>query len=113
MTLTLAAEAAQSKLTERMANVGLLLSILCLILGAVALFVELGFFTKQIKGAQGPNDTLTEQGAVTGAVDSVAKLATALKDLKPSAQLFVLSVAFLAIAAVAAGLDAVAGAVAK
>lgn len=113
MIMLLAAEAATNKLTERITNVGLLLSLLCFLLGAVALAVELGFFKRQVDKAKGPNGTLTEHGAVTGAIDSVTKLATALKDLKPSGQLFVLSMAFLAIAAVAAGLDAVAGGIAK
>jgi hypothetical protein len=78
---------------------------------AIALIVELRFFGKQVEKGKGPDGTLSEQGAVSGAVDAVSKLATAIKDLKASAQLFVLSIAFLSIAAVAAGLDAVAGAV--
>jgi hypothetical protein len=54
---------------------------------------------------------LQEQGAVSGALDSVAKLAAALKDLDTGARVLVLSVAFFAVAAVAAGADAVAGAI--
>ena len=111
--IVVAAEAAQSELTERITNTGLLLSLLCFVLGAAALVVELLFMRKQVQGGEGSEGTLTEQGAVTDAIDSVAKLATAIKDLRASSQLFVLSIAFLAVAAVAAGTDAVASAVAN
>jgi hypothetical protein len=46
-------------------------------------------------------------------VDSVAKLGAALKDLSAGAQTLTVSVAFFAVAAVVAGADAVAEAVAK
>lgn len=44
-------------------------------------------------------------------VDSVAKLASALKDLDRVAQMFILALGFLSVAAVAAGVDTIAGAV--
>jgi hypothetical protein len=58
--------------------------------------------------------TLQEQSAVDfkGAWEALASLATALKDLDRSSRLFVLSLAFLAVAAAAAGIGEIADAVA-
>lgn len=53
---------------------------------------------------------ITNQSLST-AVDSVAKLAGALKDLDRVAQMFTLALGFLSVAAVAAGADAIAGAI--
>ena len=110
----LSAATAHSQLTDRVSNVALVLAIGCFVFGAIALAVELRFFANEVKAAKGDKPMLSEQGgSVTAVIDGVSKLATALKDLKASAQLFVLSIAFLGIAAVAAGLDAVAGAIAS
>lgn len=49
--------------------------------------------------------------SISTAVDSLAKLAGALKDLDRIAQMFTLALGFLSIAAVSAGVDAIAGAV--
>lgn len=49
--------------------------------------------------------------SLSNTVDSVAKLASALKDLDRVAQMFTLALGFLSVAAVAAGVDAIAGAV--
>jgi hypothetical protein len=49
--------------------------------------------------------------SLSSTVDSVAKLAGALKDLDRVAQMFTLALGFLSVAAVAAGVDAIAGAV--
>ncbi|GGQ83247.1 hypothetical protein [Couchioplanes azureus] len=58
--------------------------------------------------------TLREQSAVDvkGSWEALAALATAIKDLDRSSRLFVLSLAFLAVAAAAAGIGEVAEAVA-
>jgi Flp pilus assembly protein TadG len=58
--------------------------------------------------------TLEQQSAIDfkGAWEALASLATAMKDLDRSSRLFVLSLAFLAVAATAAGLGEIAGAVA-
>lgn len=57
--------------------------------------------------------TLEAQSAVDfkGAWEALAALAAALKDLDRSSRLFVLSLAFLAVAAAASGVGAIAGAV--
>jgi hypothetical protein len=66
------------------------------------------------KAGQEQNDqTVKEQGALSDALDSVAKLATSLKDLDTGTRVMVLGIALYAIAGVAAGLDAVAAAVAS
>lgn len=49
----------------------------------------------------------------TGAWNALAALAAALKDLDRSSRLFLMSLAFLAVAAVGAGFDSVAEAIAK
>jgi predicted histidine transporter YuiF (NhaC family) len=54
----------------------------------------------------------TEQGAVSDTLESVAKLATSLKDLDVGTRLLVLGVALFAIAGIAAGLDSIASAIA-
>ncbi|HEX8863211.1 MAG TPA: hypothetical protein VGC06_29790 [Actinomycetes bacterium] len=58
-------------------------------------------------GVPGP---ITNQSLST-TMESVAKLASALKDLDRVAQMFTLALGFLAVAAAAAGVDAVANAV--
>jgi hypothetical protein len=49
--------------------------------------------------------------SLSAAVESVAKLASALKDIDRVAQMFTLALGFLSVAAVAAGVDAIAGVV--
>lgn len=56
---------------------------------------------------------LVEQGALSDALDSVSSLASALKGLDAGTRVLVLAVAFLAVAAVTAGVDSVAVAIAK
>lgn len=72
--------------------------------------------TKAAAVAESANEnatTLQEQSAVDfkGAWEALAALATAMKDLDRSARLLVLSLAFLAVAAVAAGAGEIAAAV--
>jgi hypothetical protein len=57
-----------------------------------------------------PPGPLTNQ-SVSSTMDSVAKLAAALKDLDRVAQMFTLALGFLAVGAVAAGVDAISGAI--
>lgn len=59
----------------------------------------------------GAADDLAAQGAIGDTLESLAKLATALKDLDVGSRIIVLGVALYAIAGVAAGVDAVAAAV--
>jgi hypothetical protein len=60
------------------------------------------------------SETLQQQSAVDfkGAWEALAALAAALKDLDRSSRLFVLSLAFLAVAAVGAGMGEIADAIA-
>jgi hypothetical protein len=55
-------------------------------------------------------EELREQGAIGDTLESVAKLATALKDLDIATRVLVLGVALLAIGALAAGIDSIAAA---
>jgi hypothetical protein len=54
-----------------------------------------------------------QSGAVSTTIDSVSKLATAMKDLDRVGQLLAVSMGFFGVAAVAAGLESVANAIAK
>ena len=64
------------------------------------------------KATQTPSgEDLAAQGAIGDTMESLAKLATALKDLDIGTRILVLGVALYAIAGVAAGLDSVAAAV--
>jgi hypothetical protein len=62
----------------------------------------------QQTGEAGP---LAAQGAIGDTMESLAKLAAALKDLDVGTRILVLGVALYAIAGIAAGLDAIASAV--
>ncbi|OLB78080.1 MAG: hypothetical protein AUI14_13985 [Actinobacteria bacterium 13_2_20CM_2_71_6] len=94
--------------------------IICLIAGIVFLILDYAAKASTLSAAKsaaakldekvGEGD-LTEQGAVGDVLDSVANLAKALKDLDTGTRVLVLSVAFLAVAAVAAGVGSVASAV--
>jgi hypothetical protein len=64
------------------------------------------------KAKQTPSgEDLAAQGAIGDTMESLAKLATALKDLDVGTRILVLGVALYAIAGIAAGLDSVAAAV--
>jgi hypothetical protein len=58
----------------------------------------------------GPLPPAVQNQSLSSALDSVSKIASALKDLDRVAQMFTLALGFLAVAAVAAGVDAIAGA---
>ena len=67
------------------------------------------------KSANADTDSLKAQSApdFTGAWNALAALATALKDLDRSSRLFLLSLAFVAVAGAGAGIDGIADAIAK
>jgi hypothetical protein len=65
------------------------------------------------KESGGQEGGLVEQGALSDALDSVSGLASALKGLDAGTRVLVLAVAFLSVAAVAAGVDSLAVAIAK
>lgn len=56
-------------------------------------------------------DDLAEQAGLSGALEAVAKLAAALKDLDRVGQFLTASIGFFAVAGVAAGLDSVGDAI--
>src|SRR4051794_14350106 len=62
-----------------------------------------------------PDDQLQKQSAIDfkGTWEALGKLATALKDLDRSSRLFVLSLAYLAVAAAAAGAGEISNAIAS
>ncbi|MFG3602509.1 hypothetical protein [Micromonospora chersina] len=110
-------------MTDMVTWVSLVAAAILFILGAVDLVMSWGT-TKATKDAvakaaavaESTNEnatTLQEQSAVDfkGAWEALAALATAIKDLDRSARLLVLSLAFLAVAAVAAGAGEIAAAV--
>jgi hypothetical protein len=96
---------------------------ICLAVGLVVAIVETlrhREVSKEAKDAvqaavatakEGKAETLAAQGAIGDTMESLAKLATALKDLDVGTRILVLGVALYAIAGIAAGLDSVAAAV--
>jgi len=62
--------------------------------------------TKADAGLQS-DEALAEQGAIGDAMESVAKLATSLKDLDVGTRILVVGLALYAVAGIAAGLDAI------
>jgi hypothetical protein len=62
--------------------------------------------------SQAPTDSplppAVQNQSLSSTLDSVSKIASALKDLDRVAQMFTLALGFLAVAAVAAGVDAIA-----
>jgi hypothetical protein len=108
-------------LTERVVNWCIVLGVVSIAAGiAIGVFEFLAERNVKLAAAKAAEDVQTvapsgakagdsaAQGAIASAVKSVAELATALKDLERSSRLLVIGVAFFAIAAVAAGADAIA-----
>jgi hypothetical protein len=90
---------------------------LCLVIGLLLLGTEAYLKVKTAKQGKAHVDQalaagVLPGGAVSDVLDSVAKLAAALKDLTAGTQALVVSVAFFAVSGVAAGAGAVAAAVA-
>jgi hypothetical protein len=97
-------------------------ALLCLVAGLIMTVVgfihryrlaEKAVTTIGSKESKDQEGGLVEQGALSDALDSVSSLASALKGLDEGTRVLVLAVAFLSVAAVAAGVDSVAVAVAK
>jgi hypothetical protein len=65
----------------------------------------------EVQAPGSPPGPIANQSASSAAIDSVAKLAAALKDLDRVAQMTTLALGFLAVGAVAAGVDAISSAV--
>jgi hypothetical protein len=113
--------AAVSELAERVVDWSIALGVISLVagvvLGAFEFSAELKVKKAAAKAAEDAQDVgpsgqkagdSAAQGALASSVKSVAELASALKDLERSARLLVIGLAFFAIAAVAAGADAIA-----
>ena len=66
----------------------------------------------EVKKDQKTEEDLTAQGAIGDTLESLAKLATALKDLDIGTRILFVGLALFAIAGIAAGVDSVATAVA-
>lgn len=85
----------------------------CLILGAIAIcvgiYTALQYRNQQIP--QLPEPQVGDQGAINDIVKSSTEFAKALKDLDLSGKLLTVGVLLIAIAAIVAGLDAVAEAI--
>jgi exopolyphosphatase/pppGpp-phosphohydrolase len=112
-------------LTSVVAGVALVLSVVAFIIGCVDLYQSWNTnkITKDaIKNAAEVSKTSTasaeelqKQSAIDfkGTWEALGKLATALKDLDRSSRLFVISLAFLAVAAAAAGAGEISNAIAS
>src|SRR4051794_4041025 len=94
----------------------------CFVVGIIAVIIDIVYTNQtktQAKKAAEHAKTkintgdLQEQDKVSDAINSVANLAKAMKDLDVGNRVLVIALAFFAVAAVTAGVDSIANAVGK
>lgn len=115
-----------SSLPEKVVWVSLVLGSVCILVGLVVAVLETIRYkiiadkaeeaataaVTKAKAGVVTDQSVQEQGAIGDTLESLAKLATSLKDLDIGTRVLVLGVALVAIAGVAAGVDAIATAIA-
>jgi hypothetical protein len=96
-----------------METLGLIVGWTSLVLGILAMLMGLVLAWNQRKATPParPEVGLGEQAGIDKAIEATTEFAKALKDLDRAAQLFMVGVLFIAIAALIAGFDAVATAI--